>query len=269
MPSRYHPIEDGLWDDPKLEGCSFEAHGFFAFLCSNHRQRPSGIYRATDGQLAADTGLSIRKVSAYLSDLHTRGPIVRDGAWIFTKKYFKRQKKGPWLLVGAETDVKACVSRLVVEAFAECYPLYKHWVPTESELSTPNLSAQSRAEQSSYRAEQSSNTSPRGMLPSEAPWGCPEALALKYNRETPDECRSVVRLTDARKRKAREYLSQFPDEAFWSGVFQQFHRSRFLRGLVEASNGHKSFRADLDWLLSRGKDGSENAVKVSEGRYLD
>ena len=162
MASRYHPIEDGLWDDPKLEGCSFEEHGFFAFLCSNHRQRPSGIYRATDGQLAADTGLPVKRVTSYLADLHSRGPIVRDGAWIFTKKYFKRQRKGPWLLVGAETDVKSCISLPILEAFAECYPIYKHWVPTESELSTPNLSAQSRAvtEQLQSRADEDGSDRP-------------------------------------------------------------------------------------------------------------
>jgi hypothetical protein len=110
---------------------------------------------------------------------------------------------------------------------------------------------------------------PRGLLPVEAVWPSPEALALKYNKETPDECRAITRLTDARRRKAREYLAQFPDEEFWTGVFKQFHASKFLRGLTPPSAGHKSFTADLDWLLTKGKDGSENAVKVSEGRYRD
>ena len=82
MASRYHPIEDGLWDDPKLEGCSFEEHGFFAFLCSNHRQRPSGIYRATDGQLAADTGLPVKRVTSgdcrlHLQSLHIHRSVRR------------------------------------------------------------------------------------------------------------------------------------------------------------------------------------------------
>ena len=55
MASDYHPLYSTLWNDEKLEASPFEARGFFAYLCSNNRVRPSGIYRATDAQLAADT----------------------------------------------------------------------------------------------------------------------------------------------------------------------------------------------------------------------
>ena len=44
--------------------------------------------------------------------------------------------------------------------------------------------------------------------------------------------------------------------------------SRLLLGLAP-SPGHENFRGDLDWLLTRGKDGSENAVKTAEGKYRD
>ena len=60
----------------------------------------------------------------------------------------------------------------------------------------------------------------------------------------------------------------FPEERFWTGVFSAIQFSSFLRGL-RPSNGHEGFKGDFDWLLTQGKDGTENAVKVEEGRYQD
>ena len=97
-------------------------------------------------------------------------------------------------------------------------------------------------------------------------WPCPELLIKKYNAETPDELPAVEKVTPARIVKAKSYLKIFPDEDFWTAVFVEITRSPFLRGL-KASNGHGSFCADFDWLLTKGKDGTENAVKVFEGKY--
>lgn len=127
MPPRFHPIEEGLWSDSKLEGSSFEEHGFFAFLCSNTRQRPSGIYRATDKQLAADTDLPIHRVQEYLKDLTERTRIVRDGSWVFVKNYLKRQPHQDRLLKGVQNDLDNCDSTTILEAFSQQYPLYSKW----------------------------------------------------------------------------------------------------------------------------------------------
>jgi hypothetical protein len=99
-------------------------------------------------------------------------------------------------------------------------------------------------------------------------WPSPRALVEKYNTESPDECPAVKELSPGRKMKARKYLAMFPNEEFWTCVFQQIHNSKFLRGLKN-SEGHEHFIADLDWLLTKGKDGIENAVKVHDGRYAD
>lgn len=96
----------------------------------------------------------------------------------------------------------------------------------------------------------------------------PEELLAAYNRAKPPECPEVRDLTPARRKKYRAYLAEFPARAFWEGVFANLHKSRFLRGL-KPSAGHEGFRANLDWLCTRGKDGVENVVKVSEGRYGD
>ena len=120
--------------------------------------------------------------------------------------------------------------------------------------------------------EETDNTSPLDKggdaPPIDSPWGTPEALVALYNSETPDELPAVTRMSPARTKKAKLYLSMFPDQQFWKDLCTIIHRSAFLRGLT-STNGRSSFKADFDWLLSKGKDGSENCLKVYEGRYTD
>lgn len=117
-----------------------------------------------------------------------------------------------------------------------------------------------------------SNTSPRPAA--EEPtsrkvfWPSPSALVELYNTETPDECPAVTKLSPARQKKARAAIDAFPDREWWVALCRRARSSRFLRGL-KPSPGHEGFVMDFDWLLSKGKDGSENAVKVAEGRYDD
>ena len=92
MPS-YHYISSGLWNDEALEGLPFEGVGFFAYLFSNPRMRPSGIYRVTDAELVLATGLPLGRVRRYLTELMRRGRIVRDRAWLFVRGVFKRRPK--------------------------------------------------------------------------------------------------------------------------------------------------------------------------------
>lgn len=97
-------------------------------------------------------------------------------------------------------------------------------------------------------------------------WPNPILLIAKYNAETPDCLPAIEKATPARLRKARDYLKIFPDESFWTEAFQEIAKSDFLLGL-RGNNGHESFKANFDWLLTKGKDGTENVVKVFEGRY--
>jgi hypothetical protein len=123
-----------------------------------------------------------------------------------------------------------------------------------------------RGEEKKKRTTTSS--SPRA-LPEEAEWGMSFCLILKYNKETPDNVPSVRSLSDARIKRERDFLRMFPDESWWTATFSQYHRSRFLQGISNGSEGHHSFKPDFDWLLSKGKDGIENCVKVHDGRYRD
>ena len=94
------------------------------------------------------------------------------------------------------------------------------------------------------------------------------ALIERYNSETPDSCPSVDKITPARIKKAEQYLKIFPDESFWTDVFKEYHKSKFLSCMLPAKEGHVGFKPDFDWLLSKGKaDQIENVVKVYEGKY--
>jgi hypothetical protein len=110
------------------------------------------------------------------------------------------------------------------------------------------------------------NTSPPKS--EELNWASPQKLVELYNELTPDECPTVDVLSPARRDKAKKYLAMFPEEQFWLDVFKRVHRSRFLRGL-NSTAGHQHFRFNFDWMLTKGQDGSENVVKVHEGRYQD
>jgi hypothetical protein len=94
----------------------------------------------------------------------------------------------------------------------------------------------------------------------------PEQLVAMYNADTPTSHPKIKTLSPARLAKAKQYLRMFPDPAWWSEVFAHIGASPFLRG-EKVSNGHGGWRADFDWLLSKGKDGTENCVKVAEGKY--
>lgn len=100
------------------------------------------------------------------------------------------------------------------------------------------------------------------------PWPSVEALVTLYNEQSPDECPAVQPpISEAREKKARTYLKQFPEQAYWEQVFQQIKDSPFCRGL--RNNDGRKFTATFDWLLSRGKDGTENVVKVHDGHYFN
>ena len=96
----------------------------------------------------------------------------------------------------------------------------------------------------------------------------PENLIALYNDTVNDNFSAVEKISEGRLKKARQYLKQFPQREFWLEVFKELNSSAFLAG-KKNNPGHESFQANFDWLLSKGKDGTENAVKVYEGKYRE
>jgi len=76
--------------------------------------------------------------------------------------------------------------------------------------------------------------------------------------------RHVSKLTDARKAAIRQRWIQHDLDSLdsWGRYFDDVSESKFLMGKVTLINGHKVFRADLEWLC---KDA--NFTKVLEGKY--
>lgn len=113
---------------------------------------------------------------------------------------------------------------------------------------------------------------PQGDPPQQSPpsnhWGTPESLMALYNDACPPECPAAETLSPKRREKAKRLLRAFPDKAYWEEAFREVHKSTFLRGMCAPGKGHsKAFVASFDWLLSCGKDGTENIVQVWERKY--
>lgn len=96
----------------------------------------------------------------------------------------------------------------------------------------------------------------------------PETFVALYNANVPEGIPQAQVLSAERRKKILLYLQQFPDRDFWLACFRAPCTSAFLRGETPG-NGHGRFRMDLNFLLSKGKDGIENCLKVYEGRYMD
>src|SRR5215467_1100046 len=101
-----------------------------------------------------------------------------------------------------------------------------------------------------------------------APWPSPEALVALYHEWAPPGHPRVTTLTPGRRKKASKYLRAFPEASFWRDAFAEIGRSALLQGR-RRSPGHEHFVANFDWLLTTGKDGTENVAKVAEGKYRD
>jgi len=136
--SRYHPIEDGLWSDEKFDArdgmpaAKFLPRAFLAFLATNALERPSGIYRATDDQLASLAFLPTKEVTSLIAELERRGMVVRDGAWIFLPGYLKRQGQNSNLLRAVASNLLSCSSQKILCEFKRKYPLLLHLCTTDS-----------------------------------------------------------------------------------------------------------------------------------------
>jgi hypothetical protein len=92
------------------------------------------------------------------------------------------------------------------------------------------------------------------------PWPDPLSLIALYHARKPDDWARVQIVSEARLRKCRSYLRQFPARDFWEHVFAELH--------VPWAFELHPWNRQLFWLLQKGRiDGVENVVKVAEGRY--
>ena len=143
------------------------------------------------------------------------------------------------------------------EAFAKSMPYQEQEQEQEQEDSYPPNPLSSGAERGNRK---------KPSVAIQGGWPSVEALIALYNETTPSACPSVESISEGRIKKAKAYLLLFPEREFWQTVFSQIGRSKFLRGFTTGKDG-KPFVADFDWLLTKGRDGTENCVKVHDGKY--
>ncbi len=84
-----------------------------------------------------------------------------------------------------------------------------------------------------------------------------------YHEELPMLAR-VEKLTDTRKSYIRQRWNQkdIEDLNEWKNYFDYVKQSKFLIGCSTPVNGHKPFRANLEWLTKEA-----NFIKILEGNY--
>jgi len=95
-----------------------------------------------------------------------------------------------------------------------------------------------------------------------------EDFVAAFNCTMPKGIPQCKNLSAKRRANIQKALKQYPERSWWQTVFDNMASSAFLRGEIPSS-GHEHFHGSIDWLLQNGKDGTENYVKVNEGRYDD
>lgn len=279
---KYHPIEDGLWDHPRFDPCGADlpeapgsVRGFFAFVASNKFQRPAGIYRATDAELAAAYREPIEFVRSALQDLDRRGLIVRDGSWVFCPGYWERQAHNPGMVKAARFGVQSCTSRRVLRSFLAHYPLHREWLPDgfetvcqpSNEISKPVPVPIAVPEPEPVALQPAAVGQQALPLPDEA-----QAFVELWNEIARTTRKNGLpgwyfckELTAKRLTKVRSRLKE-AELAWHRKALERFALSKFSRGGSSPGVGHgRVFRASIDWYI----DNDTNCVRIMEGIYDD
>jgi hypothetical protein len=236
---------------------------------------PAGIFRYYPDVLAEQTGWSVKEIKGAVGELVDEGwAQLEDGIlWLVNAlKYDPNLRlNNAKHITAVENWLASLPRRSIVLRFCVYYGLERLSHSLSGYLS--QVGSQEKEKEKEQEKEKKTETLPpsplSGGAAAEAVWATPENLVALYNAEAPDNVSAVEELSAKRRDKARRALRQYPDEGWWKEVFAQYRRSRFLRGLTPPRPGHTSFRPDFDWLISVGKNGVENFVKVHDGMYAD
>lgn len=265
----YRGVYGALVDDPDFQRLTPNARLVFLVARLCQQAGPAAIFRYYPEILAKQSGLGVRAVTLALAELETDKWIYHDETVLWIKNGLRHD---PMMRLGDRRH------RVTVERWLEGLPnvdiVAKFRVYYDLGGSNHSRSRLSLGEGEGEGVGEGKGVTTEATPAADAAadptpsWGKPEHLVALYNTLTPPGHPKVETLSPARAEKARRYLRQFPTEAFWRGVFTSVKLSAFLLG-HKSGPGHEGFRGDFDWLLTKGKDGTENCVKVSEGRYED
>jgi hypothetical protein len=247
-----------------------------AFYWQTRTTDPTGWFYKTQAEWQEETTLTRREQEKAREKLRRLGVLEEERRAIPAKLYFRIhiQRLTALLSSMAESAIQECTK----PPFIECTkpPYWPGGLVQSGEAESANLLTETTPE---ITPENTTTVSHSGNGTSEeidagetSSHGraalSPQSLMALYNTEAPPTLPKVKTLTEARIKKATGTLRQFPQSDFWQTVLAEIRQSAFLQGL-KASPGHEHFRADFDWLLTKGKDGTENCVKVFEGKFRD
>lgn len=296
----YRGIYSSLPDDPEFQALSPHARLVFYSLRCCAQAGPACIFRYYLDVVSAQSGLSGKETRRALSELQAAGWIAIEEPVLWIRNGLRYD---PSVSLADPKHRKAIVRALealphleIVLTFCDYYdfvrpftrPLVRPLVrgglepgrlkSPEEEYRVPSTETETETEPPVVPhpgdTAASQLTIPPPLLervPALATWPTVAALVALWNdHATRYGYPRVESVSPARRAKATAALRAFPDVRFWNGAFAHVRDSRFLSGQTAPANGHAApFRADFDWLLSRNKDGTENVVKVHEGRYDD
>jgi hypothetical protein len=262
----YRGIHSSLLDDPDFQRLTPRARHVLLTVRLCVEAGPACIFRYYPEVLCRRTGYSRRHLNDALTELEQAQWIVLDADVLWIRNGLRHDPhirlSNPHHVDAAVRQIEALPSssaRLIAK-FCQYYKIGKaiDTLPHSPEGVPPQ--EEEKEEEILQEKEKEKDCAAHAAL-------TPTQLIDLFNKLTPTQTPAVLTRSPERLRKARASLQRFPSEEFWRETFAMFHRSEFLRGLTKPTNGHTSFVADFDWLLSRGKDGTENVVKVHDGRY--
>ncbi len=275
----YRGIYSALPDDPDFQHLSPNARLALLVVRLCKSAGPASIFRYYPELVMAQTGLTRKALDGALEELEQGEWIEREGPVLWIRNGLRYD---PYMRLADQKHRKS-VERAIAELpkleivlkFCEYYQIVRPFEGSSKTLLEKNeLPLRGRGREG-VRIPSTKTTNPSPLaLPEEgeadwstADWPSPEALVHLYNTATPDNVPAVRSLSAQRRAKANKMLRQYPNRAWWEEAFKRYHRSRFLSGRSTPANGHEGFQPDFDWLLSNGKNGTENAVKVHDGNY--
>lgn len=101
-----------------------------------------------------------------------------------------------------------------------------------------------------------------------ADWGTVVGWVAMYNELAPRSWMSIRVVERKRAGLIAAALKDFPDEKYWREVLRNLGRNAYLSGAGEPPKVLGESNRHPDWLLSEGRDGVLNHVKVFEGRLI-
>lgn len=101
-------FDDGFWGDKFVQDQERDGKILFAYLFTNRRCNPAGLYEITLKTIAFETGIDLDALPALLDGLQPKVEWYREHGLVWVKNFVRRQSRSPKFLVA----VANCLSQI-------------------------------------------------------------------------------------------------------------------------------------------------------------